>query len=83
MNEELHPADEDAMPEQPFSEQIEFSGMTESRNPRSSTIDSLSPLEIAKLINQEDAVVVPAVETQLAEIARVMELVAEAFFART
>lgn len=54
-------------------------GMTESRNPRSSSIDSLSPLEIATLINQEDAAIAPAVETQLNEIAWVMELVADAF----
>lgn len=76
MNEELHPPAEDMTPEPGSSDQP---GMTESRNPRSSSIDSLSPLEIATLINQEDAAIAPAVETQLNEIAWVMELVADAF----
>ena len=54
-------------------------GVTESRNPRSASIDTLSSLEIAKLINREDAEVARAIESELETIAQVMEKVAEAF----
>jgi len=50
---------------------------TEARNPASEKIDSLSALEIVRLINSEDARVAEAVGRELASIARAVELVAE------
>jgi N-acetylmuramic acid 6-phosphate etherase len=53
--------------------------LTESRNPRSESIDELSPLEIVRLMNSEDARVVEAVGAEAASIAHAIELVADRF----
>lgn len=53
--------------------------ITESRNPVSNNIDTLSTLDILKIINQEDKKVPIAVEQTLAEIALVIDKVAYAF----
>jgi N-acetylmuramic acid 6-phosphate etherase len=50
---------------------------TEGRNPASEAIDQMSALQIARLINAEDATVAAAVATQLEAIARAMEVIAE------
>ncbi|MEO2009638.1 MAG: N-acetylmuramic acid 6-phosphate etherase [Pirellulaceae bacterium] len=54
-------------------------GVTETRNPKSMSIDALSAREIAELMNREDTRVALAVERELNAIARVMESVADAF----
>ncbi|EEQ18859.1 N-acetylmuramic acid 6-phosphate etherase [Yersinia intermedia ATCC 29909] len=53
--------------------------VTESRNPASSQIDTLSALEILKVINNEDKKVPFAVEERLPEIAKAVSLIAGAF----
>ena len=53
--------------------------LTEQRNPRSSAMDVLSPLELVDLINSEDATVAEAVGAQRLAIARAIELVVDAF----
>jgi N-acetylmuramic acid 6-phosphate etherase len=53
--------------------------LTESRNPRSESIDALSPLEIVRLMNSEDARVVEAVGAESPAIARAIEWAAERF----
>ena len=53
--------------------------VTESRNPISNNIDTLSTLDILKIINQEDKKVPIAVEQTLTEIALVIDKVAYAF----
>lgn len=53
--------------------------LTESRNPRSESIDALSPLEIARLMNSEDAKVVEAVGAEAESIARAIEWAADRF----
>lgn len=50
---------------------------TEARNPASEKIDSLSALEIVRLINSEDAGIAAAVGREAESIARAVELVAE------
>jgi N-acetylmuramic acid 6-phosphate etherase len=50
---------------------------TEQQNPDTLNLDSMSALEIARAINLEDQNVPKAVETQLPQIARAIELVAE------
>jgi N-acetylmuramic acid 6-phosphate etherase len=50
---------------------------TEGRNPASERIDTLSPLEIARLMNAEDALVAEAVGRELEPIARAIEVIAE------
>ena len=50
---------------------------TEGRNPASEAIDSLSPLEIVRLMNREDALVARAVAGQEASIAQAIEVVAD------
>jgi N-acetylmuramic acid 6-phosphate etherase len=50
---------------------------TEARNPASEKIDTLSPLEIVRLINEEDAKVAVAVGQQAEPIARAVEVIAE------
>src|ERR1039458_5831987 len=52
---------------------------TEARNPRTTHIDELSTLEMLTLIQQEDAVVATAVESQLPAIARAVDAIAERF----
>src|SRR5262249_38109528 len=56
---------------------IEDHLLTESRNPRSEAIDALSPLEIVRLMNSEDARVVEAVGAESESIARAIEWAAE------
>jgi N-acetylmuramic acid 6-phosphate etherase len=53
--------------------------LTERRNPRSSTIDTASALEIVDLIGAEDAGVPGAVATARVEIARAIDLIEAAF----
>ena len=51
--------------------------LTESRNPRSEAIDTLSPAEIVRLMNAEDARVVEAVAAESEPIARAIEWAAD------
>ncbi len=51
---------------------------TEQRNPASRGLDTKSALEIARIINAEDAKVAPAVKRALPQIAKAIELVADA-----
>jgi N-acetylmuramic acid 6-phosphate etherase len=53
--------------------------LTESRNPHSESIDALSPLEIVRLMNAEDAKVVNAVEAEAESIAQAIEWAADRF----
>src|SRR5262249_53619616 len=53
--------------------------LTESRNPRSEAIDTLSPSEIVRLMNSEDARVVEAVAPESESIARAIEWAADRF----
>jgi N-acetylmuramic acid 6-phosphate etherase len=55
------------------------SRLTERRNPRSSTIDTASSLEIVDLIGAEDATVPGAVARAREEMARVVDLIEAAF----
>jgi N-acetylmuramic acid 6-phosphate etherase len=55
------------------------SRLTERRNPRSSTIDIASSLEIVDLIGEEDATVPAAVAQARQEIARAIDLIEAAF----
>ena len=50
---------------------------TEARNPRSEGLDQLQTLELARLMNAEDARVAAAVEAVLPEIAQAIDLIAE------
>src|SRR5438552_12829791 len=50
---------------------------TEARNPASTNLDELTPLEIVRLMNVEDAKVIPAVAAQDEVIARGIEVIAE------
>jgi N-acetylmuramic acid 6-phosphate etherase len=61
----------------PTSERPDFGGLvTESANPASAEIDRLSALEIARLINAEDATVAAAVAREVPAIARAMDSIA-------
>jgi N-acetylmuramic acid 6-phosphate etherase len=53
--------------------------LTEQRNPASSEIDRLSPLQIVDVINAEDQRVAPAVAEEREAIARAIELAEETF----
>jgi N-acetylmuramic acid 6-phosphate etherase len=50
---------------------------TESRNPASATIDSLSAIEIVRLMNEQDAAVASAIAAQADSIARAIDVIAE------
>ncbi len=50
---------------------------TEARNPASTNLDELTPLEIVRLMNAEDARVIPAVAAQAEAIARAIAVIAE------
>jgi N-acetylmuramic acid 6-phosphate etherase len=50
---------------------------TESRNPASEGIDTLTPLQIVRLMNAEDALVAPAVGREEAAIAQAIEVIAD------
>lgn len=56
----------------------EFSALTEKGNLASINIDQASALEIAEVMNREDQKVALAVHTQLAEVARAIEIVHDA-----
>ena len=51
--------------------------LTESRNPRSEFIDTLSSLEIVRLMNSEDVKVIEAVEAEAPSIARAIDKAAD------
>src|SRR5437762_11351010 len=51
---------------------------TEQRNPNSTALDTKSSLEIARIINLEDAKVAPVVKRALPQIARAIDVIAEA-----
>jgi N-acetylmuramic acid 6-phosphate etherase len=51
---------------------------TEQANPRSKNLDQKSALEIARIINSEDAKVAPAVKRALPQIAQAIDLIANA-----
>ena len=53
--------------------------LTESRNLHSESIDALSPLEIVRLMNSEDAGVVEAVAAEAGSIATAIEWAADRF----
>lgn len=53
--------------------------LTEQRNPRSQTIDLLTPLEIVRVINDEDAAVAAAVRQEEVAISRAVEMVEDSF----
>ncbi len=53
--------------------------LTEQRNPRSAGIDLRTPLELVRLMNEEDRQVADAVAGEEEALARAMELVADAF----
>ena len=53
--------------------------ITESRNPKTFKIDSLSTVEILKLINSEDKTVPFIVEKQIPQIAQAVELIVKTF----
>jgi N-acetylmuramic acid 6-phosphate etherase len=50
---------------------------TEARNPASTNLDELTPLELVQLMNREDGRVIGAVASQAAVIARAIEIIAE------
>ena len=52
---------------------------TEQRNPATRNLDTRSALEIARLINAEDAKVAVAVKKALPQIARAIDVIADAF----
>src|SRR5579885_2059940 len=51
--------------------------LTEGRNPASTRLDELTPLEIVRLMNAEDARVAPAVAAEAERIARAVEVITE------
>jgi N-acetylmuramic acid 6-phosphate etherase len=51
--------------------------LTEARNPASMHLDELTPLELVRLMNAEDAKVIPAVAAEAEPIARAIEVTAE------
>jgi N-acetylmuramic acid 6-phosphate etherase len=53
--------------------------LTEQRNPATTDIDRLSALEIVRVINDEDHRVAPALAGQLEQVARAVEMAADAF----
>jgi N-acetylmuramic acid 6-phosphate etherase len=50
---------------------------TEARNPASTNLDELTTLELVRLMNAEDARVIPAVASQAEAIARAVDVIAE------
>src|SRR6516225_9940167 len=50
---------------------------TEARNPASTKLDELTPLEIVRLMNAEDGRVIPAIASQAEAIARAVEIIAD------
>ena len=64
---------------QSVNEVSQFVGETEARNPASAMIDSLSPLEIVRLMNTEDQQVIEAVAKEELAIAHAIDVIAERF----
>lgn len=62
-----------------MNEASQLVGETEARNPASATIDSLSPLEIVRLMNTEDQQVIEAVAKEELAIAHAIDVIAERF----
>lgn len=59
---------------------IDLSGFsTEARNPATMDLDLMSSLEIAKVMNRENAVAVESLEPELEKVAQVIDWVADAF----
>jgi N-acetylmuramic acid 6-phosphate etherase len=50
---------------------------TEARNPASTKLDELTPLEIVRLMNAEDGRVIPAIASQAQAIARAIEVITD------
>jgi N-acetylmuramic acid 6-phosphate etherase len=50
---------------------------TEARNPASTNLDELTPLQLVRLMNAEDARVIPAVASQAEAIAKAVEIIAD------
>jgi N-acetylmuramic acid 6-phosphate etherase len=50
---------------------------TEARNPASTNLDELTPLQLVRLMNAEDARVIPAVASQAEAIARAIDVIAD------
>ncbi len=50
---------------------------TEARNPASTKLDELTPLEIVRLMNAEDGRVIPAIASQAEAIARAIEVITD------
>lgn len=59
--------------------EIENEFITESQNAKTADIDLKSPLEIVKIMNEEDKIVSSAVEKELEKIAMAVELIVKAF----
>src|SRR5687767_2283417 len=51
--------------------------LTEARNPASEDLDKLTPMQLVRLMNAEDARVAPAVAAQAEPIARAIEAIAD------
>src|SRR5437899_1978643 len=51
--------------------------LTEARNPASTNLDDLTPLQIVRLMNAEDARVIPAVAAQAEAIAKAIDIIAD------
>lgn len=51
--------------------------VTEARNPASSNLDEITALELVRLMNAEDARVIPAIAEQAEAIARAVEVIAD------
>ena len=51
---------------------------TEMRNPKTTHIDKMSPLEIVQIMNEENMVAVKAVEAELPQVAKAIEAIAKA-----
>ena len=50
---------------------------TESRNPASANLDELTPLQLVRLMNSEDAKIIPAVASQAESIANAIDVIAD------
>ena len=59
------------------SQDLEHIPVTEQENPRTANISSLSPDEIVRLMNAEDALVAGAVASVLSDVARAVEGIVE------
>src|SRR5581483_11224060 len=64
------------MEKEAFQEPVLSVLATEQANPASAEIDRMSPLEIVRLINEEDAKVARAIELVLPDIARAIDQIA-------